>query len=107
MIAICGGYDKNIPFEPLAKTLIERAKTVVLTGATREKIKAALLADPDYEGSGLRVIEESDFAAAVRAARDAASAGDTVVLTPACASFDAFKIFEVRGNFFKDTVNSF
>ena len=107
VIAICGGYDKNIPFEPLAKTLIECAKAVVLTGATRKKIKAALLAEPDLEASGLRIIEEGDFAAAVHAARDAATAGDAVVLTPACASFDAFKNFEERGNYFKDTVNSF
>ncbi len=107
VIVICGGYDKNIPFEPLADVLIERAKTVVLTGATREKIKAALVAHSLFEASGIDMIEKEDFREAVTAARNSAKEGDIVVLSPACASFDAFKNFEVRGNFFKDTVNSF
>ena len=107
VVVICGGYDKNIPFEPLADTLISRAKAAVLTGATSEKIKAAILAHEGFAFSGLEIIEESGFSDAVIAAKNSARNGDAVVLSPACASFDAFKNFEERGNRFKDIVNSF
>ncbi len=103
-IIICGGYDKKIPFEPLAIALCERAKKVILTGATAEKIKDAILACPLFVSSELEIIEKSDFEDAVKAARDAAKKGDTVLLSPACASFDAFKNFEERGNFFVSEV---
>lgn len=107
VIVICGGYDKNIPFEPLAETLVRRAKTVILTGATAKKIKDAITSNKDFAASGLKIVEKPDFADAVRAARDEAGRGDTVILSPACASFDAFKNFEERGRRFKDIVNSF
>ncbi len=106
-IIICGGYDKNIPFEPLASALCARAKKVVLTGATAQKIRAALEADPSFDPQRLSVTEKSDFKDAVCAARDMAERGDTVLLSPACASFDAFVNFEARGNRFKEIVNGF
>lgn len=106
-IVICGGYDKNIPFEPLAKALIERAKAVVLTGATREKIYAALKDCEDFDEDILPVFIEADFNCAIERAKNTAKSGDTVLLSPACASFDAFPNFEVRGNTFKKTVNEF
>lgn len=102
VIVICGGYDKHIPFEPLVEPLCERAKTVILTGATAEKIKAALISS----GRKLpEIIEESDFTQAVLKASKTAEAGDIVLLSPACASFDAFPNFEVRGNTFKKIVS--
>ena len=106
-IVICGGYDKQIPFAPLGKSLCERAKGVVLTGATREAIKAAIESAEGYAESGLRVEMRADFREAVEAARAMATEGDAVLLSPACASFDAFKNFEERGNVFKDIVNGF
>ena len=102
-IVICGGYDKNIPFEPLADALIERAKAVVLTGATAEKILNCLNA----KTSDLAICIESDFEAAVNKARELACENDIVLLSPACASFDAFKNFMERGNRFKQIVNDF
>ncbi len=104
LIVICGGYDKKIPFEPLAKPLCECAKTVVLTGATAGKIKDALLSSPYYEQGAPEIIEEPDFREAVLAAHKCAKDGDIVLLSPACASFDAFPNFEVRGNTFKRIV---
>ena len=106
LIVICGGYDKHIPYEPLAKPLIECAKKVVLVGATSPKIKAALLESADYDGSP-EIIEADTFEGAVNAAKNAASAGDIVILSPASASFDMFKNFEERGNYFKDIVSGF
>lgn len=104
-IVICGGYDKNIPFAPLADALCSRAKAVVLTGATAQKIYDALLACPDYDKEKLPVCIERDFDRAVCLAHGMAHPGDVVLLSPACASFDAFPNFEVRGNHFKELVN--
>ena len=106
LIVICGGYDKNIPYEPLAKPLIECAEKVILVGATAPKIKAALKGSPDYMGTP-EIIEADTFEAAVNAARSTAKSGDIVILSPASASFDMFKNFEERGNYFKDIVNGF
>lgn len=100
-IVICGGYDKNIPFEPLAVALKEKAKTVILTGATAEKIYDAILA----EKSNIKVLIEKDFEKAVHLSKKIARKGDIVLLSPACASFDAFANFMERGNKFKKIVN--
>lgn len=107
VIAICGGYDKNIPFEPLAVTLCERAKAVVLTGVCADKILSALESYEGYKSSKLEVYKEPDFYDAVRKTRLIAKEGDVVILSPACASFDAFDNFAERGEAFKKTVNSF
>ena len=107
VIVICGGYDKNIPFEPLAVTLCERAKKVVLTGACADKILAALESYEGYKNSELEVYREPDFYGAVKKTHDISTEGDIVILSPACASFDAFDNFAERGEAFKKTVNSF
>ncbi len=104
-IIICGGYDKHIPFEPLAEALYAHAGRVILTGATREKLHAALSAAGDPTRLGVRMI--ADFCEAVNAAHEMAHPGDTVLLSPACASFDAFSSFEERGNLFCRIVNEF
>lgn len=106
VIVICGGYDKHIPFEPLAVSLCKHAKAVVLTGATGPKIKEALLACPDYTEGSPVIIEEPKFDDAVEGAKRAARPGDVVILSPACASFDAFPNFEARGHRFCDIVRS-
>jgi UDP-N-acetylmuramoylalanine--D-glutamate ligase len=105
-IVICGGYDKNIPFAPLAESLCARARAVVLTGATAEKIREALLACPAYRPDALPILLEPEFDRAVMAAHAMAKSGDAVLLSPACASFDAFPNFEVRGNRFKQLIRA-
>lgn len=107
-VIICGGYDKNIPFEPLARPICQAAKAVILTGATAEKIKKVLY---DYIATSKTdnkeiplIIHESDFTKAVYTASATAQPGDIVLLSPACASFDAFPNFEKRGEHFKKTV---
>ena len=106
-IVICGGYDKNVPFEPLADALCARAKAVVLTGATAEKIRSALEQTREVQNGTLPVYENSNFVEAVLLAKSIAQKGDTVLLSPACASFDAFKNFEDRGNTFRRIVEHF
>ena len=105
-ILICGGRDKHVPFDGLAETILSRAKALVLTGEAKEQILAAVKGAAHYrEDFPIRVTD--DFADAVRIAHDLAEAGDIVLLSPACTSFDAFKNFEARGKTFKNIVNSF
>ncbi len=104
LIVILGGADKGVPFDVLAKPLAEHAKAVVLTGASRDKIAAALDESADFRASGVPVHNVDGFTNAIDAARDAAEYGDIVILSPACTSFDAFPNFEVRGNTFKNHV---
>lgn len=107
LIVICGGYDKHIPFEPLAGPLCEKARAVILTGATAGKIKDAIISSPNYSKGNPEIIEIPDFQDAVNTARNISFPGDIVLLSPACASFDAFPNFEARGNTFKKIVNNF
>ncbi len=104
-VVICGGYDKHIPFAPLAEALCERAAGVVLTGATADKIAEALDACPAYSPERLPVERVGDFREAVLAARRMAEPGGIVLLSPACASFDRFRNFAERGRVFKEIVN--
>ncbi len=101
-IVLCGGYDKNIPFEPLAAPLCEKAKAVILCGATKDKIKSALVSSEEYKNGAERpeIYETECLAESVKVAYEIAKEGDIVLLSPACASFDAFKNFEERGEFF-------
>ncbi len=104
-IVICGGYDKHIPFEPLAEALARHAKAVVLTGATAPAIAGAIRSCPAAEA--LRVETEPDFRRAVERSREIAVPGDAVLLSPACASFDAFRNFAERGDAFRSIVEEF
>ncbi len=106
LILIAGGYDKNIPYEPLAPEIIEGVKLLILTGPTAAKIEAAVTAHPDYKHGTPSIIHAKDIPDAVQIARGAAVFGDIVSLSPASASFDAYVNFEARGKHFKDLVNS-
>ena len=109
LVVICGGYDKNIPYEPLADALLSHGKirAVVLTGATMGAICRVIESHTDFASAGVKVVCERGFDAAVLAARGEAMLGDVVILTPACASFDAFANFEERGDYFKEIVHGF
>lgn len=103
-IVIAGGYDKHLSFDGLGDELCLLSKRVFLTGATAEKIRAAILASKYYKDSGLQVEVIDDFKEAVLAAASSAGKGDVVLLSPACAAFDRFKNFMERGKYFKEIV---
>ena len=105
IIVIAGGYDKKIPFEPMAKPINDHVKTLILMGATADKIEKAVTECPEYKDSGLKILHVSSMEDAVNTARDLAEPGDIVSLSPACASFDMYRMFEDRGNHFKKLVN--
>lgn len=98
LIVILGGKDKGGDFHPLRDPLRHRARHVLLIGAAREKI-AAQVAD----GFPTEMVET--LPEAVARAATLARPGDTVLLAPACASFDQFENFEHRGRVFKEEVH--
>jgi UDP-N-acetylmuramoylalanine--D-glutamate ligase len=104
VILLAGGYDKHIPFEPMAPYINEKVKLLLLTGPTADAIENAVKSDSSYDGS-CEIIKLSNLAEAVEMAHSRAALGDVVTLSPACASFDAFPNFAARGNYFKDLVN--
>lgn len=104
IILICGGYDKNIPYAPLGPVINEKVKTLILIGATAPKIEAAVR-EADNFTEALKIIHAKTFEDAVRISKDEAEDGDIVSLSPASASFDMFRDFEHRGNYFKELVN--
>ena len=106
VILLAGGYDKHIPFDVLGPEVTAHVKLLVLCGATAGKIRAAVEAAPDYRPGHPEILEVSSFRTAVETARDRAVSGDVVTLSPACAAFDQFPNFAVRGKTFKEIVNS-
>lgn len=103
LIVIVGGYDKHIPIEPLISPLAEKAKFVVGTGDTGLQVLRAL-EKANYPRVQMAYL--GAFDTAVRFAAGLAKTGDTVLLSPAAASFDAFPNFEKRGERFTALVRS-
>ena len=101
VILIAGGYDKHIPYDVLGPEVCEHVKKLFLCGATAPQIRAAV---ENCGGQQPEIVDCGDFESAVRSAAAAAREGDVVLMSPASASFDQFKNFMVRGEFFKKIV---
>ena len=104
IIVIAGGYDKHIPFEPLAYEGYPYIKELILMGATKEKIKTVFDKLEEENGIKTNIKMAKSLEDAVDIAKASAEAGDVVTLSPACASFDMYPNFMVRGNKFKEIV---
>ncbi len=104
IILIAGGYDKHIPFEPMAPYINEKVKLLVLSGPTAHKIEKAVREHESYDGS-IKILHSNSMEQSVQLAYDNAKEGDIVTLSPACASFDAYPNFAERGKHFKELVN--
>lgn len=104
VILLGGGYDKHIPYEPLAPHLINKVKLLILCGATASKIAKALQENSEYRGSP-EIIFTENLEEAISTAYAYAEDGDIVTLSPASASFDRYKNFELRGKHFKELVS--
>ena len=105
ILLIAGGYDKHIPFEPLGPVVCEKVKTLILLGDTAQKIQDAVQAAPQYQEGCPEILRVDNMEQAVAAAAAHAQPGDIVSLSPACAAFDLYPNFEVRGRHYKDIVN--
>jgi UDP-N-acetylmuramoylalanine--D-glutamate ligase len=99
LLVILGGKDKGSDYAPLIEPLRRRARLVLLIGAAAAKIEAQF-------GAGVPVMRASTLDRAVGLAWERARPGDTVLLAPACASFDQFDNFEHRGRVFKQLVSA-
>jgi len=98
IVLIAGGYDKGADFSYLSDLMVKKVKAAVFTGATAEK-----MAQQIGGAAGFSTVVK-DFQEAVETAIKLAKKGDVVLLSPGCASFDAFKNFEHRGKVFKELV---
>ncbi len=99
VILIAGGFDKGGDYAPLRKPLTEKVRLAIFIGAARDKMRAAL-----DGATRIEVVEK--LADAVTRAAEVAVAGDTVLLSPACSSFDQFKDYAERGNLFQKLVRA-
>ena len=100
-VLIAGGFDKHADFRPMVDEILKsNIEAVMLIGATAQQIADALdkAGFTAYEHCGI------DFDAAILRAYELAKDGGSVLLSPACASFDMFSDFEARGREFKRIV---
>ena len=98
-VLILGGKDKGNDYSEILPLVQRKVKTIVAMGLHNEKIE-------EFFGSNVPVISTHSLAEAVDAARKSASEGDTVLLSPCCASFDLFSSYEERGTLFKQAVKT-
>jgi UDP-N-acetylmuramoylalanine--D-glutamate ligase len=99
VILIAGGMDKGGDYAPLAKPFRDKVRLAIFIGEARSKMKDAL--------SGATELElAADLKGAVARAAAAARPGDTVLLSPACSSFDQFRDYAERGRIFQELVRA-
>ncbi len=99
VILLMGGRDKGGDFSRLAKLAAEKAKMLVTFGEAAETIEKSL-------AKAVKTMRGGSLEQAVDLARQHAVSGDAVVLSPGCASFDAYKNFEMRGDHFKEVIRA-
>lgn len=104
VILIAGGYDKHIPFDALGPEICAHVKLLILCGATADKIRAVVEGTPEYVPGQPEIVTVQSLGDAVELAHMRAQRGDIVTLSPACAAFDQFKNFMVRGESYKRMV---
>ena len=97
LLVILGGRDKGSPYAPLVELLRERSRLVLLIGESAENIAAELGDAIHFENAG--TMQQALHVAAAHA-----QPGDTVLLAPACSSFDQFENYEHRGRVFKELI---
>ena len=107
VVLIAGGYDKHIPYDVMGEYLMDKVKLLILVGTTGPKIKEAAEQEAQRRGvETMPIVEFDNLESAVKYAYENTTNGDIVTMSPASASFDLYKNFEVRGNLFKELVNN-
>ncbi len=98
VVLILGGKDKGNDYSEILPLVESKVKAIVAMGLHNEKILEF------FDGKVDKIADTHSLADAMKACRELASDGDTVLLSPCCASFDLFKSYEDRGRQFKDAV---
>lgn len=101
IILIAGGYDKHVDFNPLIEAFRKKAKAMILIGQTENT-----LADM-CKKSGIEYFIENDMDHAIKKIFEIMKDGDTVLLSPASASWDAYKSYAQRGDDFIEKINKY
>jgi len=104
IILIAGGYDKNLSFEKLAEEICDKIKILILIGQTAEKIKNCVLNCQNLKKPEIFIANSMQSAVNLAYKNSLKNNIDTVLLSPACASFGMYSNFEERGNDFKNHV---
>ena len=105
IILIAGGYDKNLDYSSLAKTILDNVDSLILIGQTAEKIFDVVKEESEKQNKDIKIYMCDEFNQTVLVANKIAKPGEVVLFSPASASFDLFNNFEERGNKFKELVN--
>ena len=98
VVLILGGKDKGNDYSEIDELVKEKCHTLVFMGLHNEKLRE------HFGGFGLHIIDTDNLHDAIQGAYNAAHEGDTVLLSPCCASFDLFKSYEDRGEQFMTAV---
>jgi UDP-N-acetylmuramoylalanine--D-glutamate ligase len=104
VVLLAGGSDKGVSFDALAKEILRCRARVMVFGATKDKLASAIAQAAKRFRAKSPAQEFGSLEAAVEAARKAAKPGHSVVLSPACASFDMFSGAAHRGERFQEIV---
>ena len=99
-VLILGGKDKGNDYSEIDDLVREKCHTLIFMGLHNEKLHE------HFDGFGLNIIDTDNLHDAVQGAYNAAHDGDTVLLSPCCASFDLFKSYEDRGEQFMTAVRA-
>ncbi|WP_195268725.1 UDP-N-acetylmuramoyl-L-alanine--D-glutamate ligase [Eubacterium sp. 1001713B170207_170306_E7] len=99
VVLIAGGYDKKEDYSDFIEVVKQKVKRMILVGATAPQIEETAQNQGYYN-----TVRVGDYDEAVKVASECALPGDVVLLSPACASWDMFDNFEIRGQVFKDLV---
>ncbi len=103
LVLLLGGRDKDLPWESLAELIHQRVDHVVVFGEAAEKITRALAA-PNHGSRPYTLQRCRGLKQAVDAAAEIATEGDVVLLSPGGTSYDEFRDFEERGEWFRQWV---
>jgi UDP-N-acetylmuramoylalanine--D-glutamate ligase len=98
IIWIAGGIDKGNDYNSLQELVAKKVKALICLGKDNKKLRKA------FEGVVEMIVEVDSMRDAVRKAYHLGNNGDSVLLSPACASFDLFENYEERGRLFKEAV---
>ena len=107
IILLAGGSDKGLDYTEIGETIAKKVRVLLLTGPAAEKIENATKLAMNKAGKEtVEIIHCKDLQEAVSTANEKAKSGEIVLMSPASASFDAFKNFIERGIKFKEFVNN-